>query len=246
MGGISAGQILLTLVLVVPLTLMLGSMAGFAVGSASSAPTSYRAQRLAQISADLRDIDGDYLLAAGDSHVAAWRARELCGLPLVNAGVNGATVRDIDALQAELALPRPPRAIILTVGTNDANRKRFRDPPEAVTRFSQAFRPLLRKLAHRADLVVVTGLPPLDAGNVPDFSAEAASGITASAEGACRRSASCRVVKSFRDEDRLTDGLHLAEYEHAYARIAATLCTALAGEPSPSPRRGQNADADAP
>lgn len=242
----SARHSLLALFLVLPLTLTLGSLAGFAIGRVSAPPTSYRDQRLAEISADLRRVDGDYLLASGDSHVARWQAREFCGLPVVNAGVNGATARDTDSMLAALALPRPPRAIILTVGTNDANRKRFRDPPEAVTRFSQSFRPLLRKLSHRADLIVVTGVPPLDARHVTGFSAEAATDIGASAEAACRASASCRVANSFRDEDALTDGLHLADYEHAYGRIAPTLCAALAGGRAPFPRPSQNADADAP
>lgn len=233
-GG-SARHILLVLVLALPLTLTIGSLAGLAIGRASAPPTSYRDQRLAEISADLRRVDGDYLLASGDSHIARWRAREFCGLPLVNAGVNGATAHDTDVLLAELALPRPPRAIILSVGTNDANRKRFRDPPEAVIRFTRSFRPLLRRLLQKADLVVLTGVPTLDAQHVPGFSAEAAAGIGASAEAGCRASASCRVANNFRDGDKLTDGLHLADYEQAYARIAPMLCATLAGGRAASP-----------
>ena len=156
------------------------------------------------------------------------------------------TAGDTDALLAALALPRRPRAIILTVGTNDANRKRFRDPPEAVIRFRQAFQPLLRRLAQKADLVVVTGVPPIAAGQADGFSAEAGAGIGAAAEASCRANASCRVASSFSDQDRLTDGLHLADYERAYRRITPTLCAALAGNGPLSSRPGQNADADAP
>lgn len=242
----STRHFLLALFVTLPLALTFGSLAGFAIGRVSAPPTSYRDQRLAEISADLRRVDGDYLLASGDSHVARWQAREFCGLPVVNAGVNGATARDTASMLAALALPRPPRAIILTVGTNDANRKRFRDPPEAVIRFSHSFRPLLRKLSHRADLVVVTGVPSLDARQVTGFSAEAAAGIGASAEASCRASASCRVANSFSDEDALTDGLHLANYERAYGRIAPTLCATLAGGRPHSHHPSQNADADAP
>lgn len=239
-------RLVLALFIIVPLALIFGSLAGFAIGRVSAPPLSYRDQRLAQISADLRRVDGDYLLAAGDSHVARWRARELCGLPLVNAGLHGATVSDTDDILAELALPRPPRAIILTVGTNDANRKRFRDPPEAVARFRQAFRSLLRRLSHKADLVVVTGLPPMDVRQAVGFSAEAAIGIGAAAEASCRKSASCRVASGFGQGDTLIDGLHLADYERTYGRIAPTLCAALAGERPASPRPGQNVGADAP
>lgn len=244
--GMSARQLLLALVLVPPLMLALGSLAGFAIGHISAPPTSYRDQRFAEISADLRRVHGDYLLATGDSHVVRWHRREFCGLPLVNAGVDGATARDTDAFLSELDLPRPPRAIILSVGTNDANRKRFRDPPEAVIRFTRAFRPLLRKLAQKADLVFVTGVPPLDARSPAGFSAEAAAGIRSSAEASCRASASCRFASSFRDDDSLTDGLHLAEYGHAYDRIAPVVCAALADRPASALAPRQNPDADAP
>jgi lysophospholipase L1-like esterase len=242
----SARRVLLTLFTMVPLALIFGSLAGFAIGRASAPLVSYRDQRLAQISADLRRVDGDYLLASGDSHVVRWHAREFCGLPVVNAGVDGATAGDTDALLAELPLPRPPRAIIQTVGTNDANRKRFRDPPEAVIRFRQAFQPLLRRLAQKTDLVVVTGVPRIDAGQVGGFSIEAGAGIGVEAQASCRRSASCRVAGSFSDADTLTDGLHLADYEHAYSRIAPTLCAALSSRPALSRHTSQNADADAP
>ena len=239
-------RLVLALVIIIPLALILGSLAGLAIGRASAPPTSYRAQRLAEISADLRRVDGDYLLAAGDSHVVRWHARAFCGLPVVNAGVDGATAADTDEMLAGLALPRPPRAIILTVGTNDANKKRFRDEPEAVIRFSQAFRPLLRRLSHKSGLVVVTGVPAMDDRQVVGFSAQAAVGIGAAAEASCRASASCRVAGSFSPDDVLTDGQHLADYERAFARIEPTLCAALAGKRPPSPAASQNADAGAP
>ena len=242
----SSHRLLVAIILVLPLALTLGSLAGFAIGRIAAPPASYRDQRLAEITAELGRIDGDYLLASGDSHVARWRARDVCGLPVVNAGVDGATAADTDALLAQISLPRPPRAIILTVGTNDANRKRFRDPPDAVTRFGQAFRPLLRRLSHTADLVVVTGVPAIDVTQVGGFSAEAAAAITASAEASCRASASCRVASSFSADDTLTDGLHLADYERAYDRIAPALCTALAGGRPPVPAVSQNANAGRP
>lgn len=222
--------VLALFVIVISLALILGSLTGLAIGRASAPPTSYRDQRLAEISADLRQVGGDYLLAAGDSHVARWHARQFCGLPIVNAGVDGATAAETDELLAALALPRPPRAIILTVGTNDANKKRFRDEPEAVIRFSQAFRPLLRRLSHKSSLVVVTGVPAMDGWQVAGFSAQAAAGIGTAAEASCRAKASCRFARGLGADDALTDGLHLADYERAYGRIAPALCAAIAGE----------------
>ena len=245
---ISSRRLLLAIVLIVPLALTFGSLAGFAIGRIGASPTSYYDQRLAEIAADLRQVDGDYLLASGDSHIVRWRARQFCGLPVVNAGVDGATADDTAGVLEKLPLPRPPRAIILTVGTNDANRKRFRDPPQAVTRFGQAFRPLLRRLSQKADLVIVTGVPPIDVRQVGGFSAEAAVAIGATAESSCHKTASCRVAHIFTEDDALTDGLHLAgaDYDRAYGLIAPTLCAAIATERRPSPATRQNADAGAP
>jgi lysophospholipase L1-like esterase len=242
----SAHRLLVATILVVPLALILGTLAGFAIGRIAAPPLSYRGHRLDEIAAELRRVEGDYLLAAGDSHVARWPAHVFCGLPLVNAGVEGATARDIDELLADLALPRPPRAIILTVGTNDANRKRFRDPPQAVIRFREAFRPLLRRLSRSPGLVVVTGLPAIDGRQAAGFSAEAAAAISASAEALCRASASCRVGGNFSADDALADGLHLADYDRAYARLAPALCRELAGQRAPLPEASQNAHAGGP
>lgn len=234
---------LLALLILIPLALILGCVAGAVIGRIA-ATSSDRDQRLAQISADLHSIRGDYLLALGDSHVARWHGRELCGLPLVNAGLHGATTADADDLLSRLSLSRPPRAIILTVGTNDANRKRFREPPEAVVRFRNAFRTLLTRMFQTSGLVVVTSLPPIDARQVGGFSPEVASDIAEMAQATCRKHAACRVGAGFGEGIPLSDGLHLADYERAYQSIAQPLCAALSQEPSPA--RRQNADAGAP
>jgi hypothetical protein len=224
----AAGRNTLLLLLAVPLALAAGTLAGFAIGRAGAPPDGYRERRLAEIATDLRELDGDYLLAAGDSHIARWRARRVCGLPVVNAGVNGDTAGDTARLLAELALPHPPRAVILTVGTNDANVKRFRDTADAIGRFGGAFRPLLRRLSRKTDLVLVTGVPPIDGARATGFSPAAASAIDTAAEAACRATVPCHVANPFRAGVALTDGIHLRDYEEAYRLIEPVLCAALA------------------
>lgn len=244
--GASARRWLLALLATVPLALVLGSVAGFTIGRFATSAPSYRDQRLAQVSGDLRRVDGDYLLALGDSHVARWHARELCGLPLINAGLHGATTADADAFLARLSLPHRPRAIILTVGTNDTNRKRFREPPEAVIRFRHAFRALLRHVIGRSELVLVATLPRIEASQDAVFSTQAAADITASAEAACRKEATCRVADRFGDAIPRMDGLHLADYERAYREIAPAICGAIAGHLTEDLPTGQNVGAGRP
>lgn len=239
--GASHCSRLAILLVMVPLALIGGSLAGLAIGRFSTSAPSYRDQRLIEIKAELRQTDGDYLLALGDSHIARWHAREFCGLPLINGGMHGATTRDTRDLVDELALPRPPLAIVLSVGTNDANRRRFREPPEAVARFRKAVRGLLRDLSGRAGLVVIATLPRLEERQAPAFSEEAALQIAASAETACREEGSCRLVAGFGDGIALADGLHLADYERAYRAAEPGICAAL-----PPTRRRQNLRAEAP
>ncbi|MDP3255293.1 MAG: SGNH/GDSL hydrolase family protein [Bosea sp. (in: a-proteobacteria)] len=244
--GASARRWLLALLAVVPLALAFGSLAGVAIGRIANAAPSYRDQRLAQVSADLRRVDGNYLLALGDSHVARWHARELCGLPLINAGLHGATTADADAFLARLTLPHPPRAIILAVGTNDANRKRFREPPEAVIRFQHAFRALLRRLVGKSELVIVATLPRIEPSQELVFSGQVAADIAASAEAACRTEASCRIEDRFGRGMPRMDGLHLADYERAYRDIAPAICGAIASDRADGPPPGQTVGAGRP
>jgi lysophospholipase L1-like esterase len=213
---------------VLPLALVLGSIAGYAFGKAGS----YRSERLRAVSAELRQIAGDYLLAAGDSHIERWPARALCGLPLVNAGVSGATATSYGDFLAELPLTRPPRAIILTIGTNDANEKRFRDGDEAARRFGQGFQPLLARLRRTAPLVMLTGVPRINPEDGEGFSPEAAERIDAIAQATCKATPGCLVTAAPGTDAAQVDGVHFKDYAAAYREVGPALCAALLREPT--------------
>ena len=90
----------------------------------------------------------------------------------------------------------------------------------------------INSMSRRPDLVLVTGVPPLDPARAAGFSPAAASGIGSAAEAACRASTLCRVANPFLDGVVLTDGVHLPDYETTYRRIEPVLCAALAGSQS--------------
>lgn len=223
MGEIVLSHPLALTVIVLPLALILGSIAGYAFGRAGT----YRTERLKTVSAELQQLSGDYLLAVGDSHIERWPARSLCGLPLVNAGVSGATAASYDAFLAELPLPRPPRAIIVTIGTNDANEKRFHDGEEAERRFDHGFRPLLARLLRAAPRVMLTGVPRIAPEDAESFSPEAAERIDAVARSACRASPGCRVTAAPGAGTAQVDGIHFKDYLAAYRGVGTALCTTL-------------------
>src|SRR5687767_12264802 len=112
-----------------------GASYGRVNGSAKSGGGSYHEARLQVIGAHLRQIPGDYLLVMRDSHAESLFAPTGCSLPVVNAGLAGATAESYSRFFASLSLPRPPRAIILTIGTNDAQSRRINDPDEAVAAY---------------------------------------------------------------------------------------------------------------
>ena len=63
-------------------------------------------------------IPGDYALIVGDSIVERARIDELCGLPVVTAGVSGSTLPELKPLLKKLAELREPRITVLAAGIN--------------------------------------------------------------------------------------------------------------------------------
>jgi lysophospholipase L1-like esterase len=213
----------------------LGGLAGLAFGHMTGAPASdsasYRDARVQTIGAHLRQFDGDYLLVAGDSHAEHWFVRSLCGLPVVNAGLSGATAQSYARFFAELPLPRPPRAIILTIGTNDAQKRRIGDPDEALARFQAAVESLLGLLGDRTRHIVVTAVPPLDPDRAKGFSPRLAARFSTVLKAACREPG-CGFVDPFASGVPLFDGVHLRDYAGVYAGFGRDLCPALSDPPS--------------
>lgn len=213
----------------------LGGVAGVAFGRISGVPASdrasYRDARAQTVGAHLRQFEGDYILTAGDSHIEHWYVGSLCGLPVVNAGLSGATAHSYAGFFSELPLSRPPRAIVLTIGTNDAQRRRIGDPDETIARFQAAAGVLLGLLGAHAPLVVATAVPPLDPGRAASFSPRMAARFSGILETVCRAHG-CRFVDPFQAGTPLVDGVHLKDYAGVYAGLGSDLCRALAEPPA--------------
>lgn len=202
--------------------------AGFATGRTGFATSAYRAERLDAITAALAGVEGNYVLAIGDSHILRWKVQELCGLPLINAGIDGATSEDIASLLEALDLPRPPRAVVVTIGTNDTYRKRAATAEMAVARFQAGFDEVLGALASRSHPILVNAPPPLDEQRDPRFWAEAIAPIGAAAAAACRGASRCRFQTPFGPATPLAaDGVHLRDYDAAYGSVEAAACAVI-------------------
>lgn len=213
----------------------LGGAAGLAVGHMTGTPesdrASYRDARVQTIGAHLRQFDGDYLLVAGDSHIEHWFVRSLCGLPVVNAGLSGATAQSYARFFAELPLSRPPRAILLTIGTNDAQKRRIGDPDEALTRYRASVGSLLELLRSRSPQIIATAVPPLDPARAKSFSPRLAARFSTVLETVCREQG-CSFVDPFAVGVPLFDGVHLTNYAGVYAGFERDLCPLLNNPPA--------------
>lgn len=215
--------------LVVP-ALLLAALAGAGFdrvsGSAKSGTSPYHEARSQIVGAHLRQLPGNYILLMGDSHAESWFTPMGCNLPVVNAGLAGATAQSYSRFFETLALPRPPRAIILTIGTNNAQSRRISDPDDAVAAYRRSVEALLKKAGEQTRNLIVTPVPPLDPKRANGFSHEAALRFSAVLEETCRKQG-CRFVDPFPQETDLFDGVHFVDYARAYDRIWDEVCPAL-------------------
>jgi lysophospholipase L1-like esterase len=211
--------------LAIPCALMAGLLMGRAAGAVDEPPR-YAALRAQIVAAHLRQVDGDYVLLAGDSHVELAAPERLCGLRVVNAGLSGATASAYAAFLAGLRIDHAPRAVIVTLGTNDANRKRSGEPDLAARRYAAGLDAVLARAQQIAPLVLVVGPPPVDAIGAGAVSPDALDGIRRAAASRCG-AGRCRYGEPYRGAEDFIDGVHLRDYAPAYRRIEARLCAEL-------------------
>ena len=72
-------------------------------------------------------IETDYALIIGDSIVERVWMNDLCGLPVVNAGVSGSTLMELEPLLKKIRSLRPARIVILAAGINSFRRRKNAD-----------------------------------------------------------------------------------------------------------------------
>jgi GDSL-like Lipase/Acylhydrolase family len=101
----------------------------------------------------------DPVIVLGDSLVeASTLPRSICGHPIVNGGLNGAsTASDLGGWLAPALDGKPPALIVVSVGTNDALASR--SPAEFTDRYGM----LLKQLSKSAPRVAVLEIPPVEA-----------------------------------------------------------------------------------
>lgn len=194
----------------------------------------YAQNRLVAIQAQLDEAPPGYVLVAGDSHAELQSGAErVCGAETVSAGVSGAGAAGYADLLGRMSFPTRPSAAVLTIGTNDLNRRR--DPTGAgAAAYETAVLALVARLRSLTDTVVVTAVPPIGSDAATRLDAAAVGDYSRRIQALCAR-AGCTYADPFADlragdtglarDGALRDGLHLARYRPVLRALAPSLCT---------------------
>jgi lysophospholipase L1-like esterase len=102
----------------------------------------------------------DAIVVLGDSIVeASTLPRSLCGHPIVNAGLGGAsTASHLDSMLAESLGGKRAALVVVSLGTNDAAI------PTSVAQYRSNYRALLTSLAALTPRNAIAAIPPPEAG----------------------------------------------------------------------------------
>lgn len=197
-------------------------------------PALYREARLNVVQQYLDEADPGFVLIAGDSNAELHSPSEgMCGRAVINVGASGATTKAYAGFLEELRFPVRPWAAVLTIGTNDLNRKK--DPTSARSEelFESELDALIVKLRSIADTVFVTAVPPISREAKHDIDALAVVEYSQQIKAACER-LGCRFIDPFvslRESGTgyglpgvNVNGKHLKRYKPVFSTIAANLC----------------------
>jgi lysophospholipase L1-like esterase len=155
--------------------LLIGALvAGFSFFRKKAITDSHRQVRQLILYYTLSRADNPIILLGDSITEASALPRELCGHPIVNAGLNGAsTASDLGTWLIEALAGRRAAAIVVSLGTNDALQAR------STQSFETSYAALLAQLAEVTGHLSVLAVPGIDVQGrlTADMQAEAMSRI---------------------------------------------------------------------
>jgi lysophospholipase L1-like esterase len=111
----------------------------------------------------LEQAGAESILVCGDSRVeAAFLPSNIAGLPVVNAGIGGATVSLIGDEVSRIVGAYKVRLLVLSAGVNDA--KKENRTICSVSDFRSNLEATVKKLVQNARRILLTSIPPVENG----------------------------------------------------------------------------------
>jgi lysophospholipase L1-like esterase len=212
--------------------LLMGALAaGFSYFRKEAVADSHRQARQLVLRYTLSRVDNPIILV-GDSIVeASTLPRALCGHPIVNAGLNGAsTASDLGTWLIEALDGKRAAAIVVSLGTNDALTARSRQ------QFETSYLALLGELSEVTDDLAVLAIPAIDVqGRVTaEMQAEAMKGVNdlnAALPTLASKGGATFIALPPMDKPHTIDGVHLnaagyAAWDEAILQGVSTTCSA--------------------
>jgi lysophospholipase L1-like esterase len=189
--------------------------------------------RLKTIQTQLDQVEGPYIMVLGDSHAERLYLPSLCGLPVVNAGVSGATVSDVLDLARKITPPRKAQAVLLSVGTNDIGAKRNPQSAEAESGFRTTLVALKQRLASWSGRRALIAIPPVASKEEALFPRAAATRYSAMLAQSCEPKG-CLYLDLFAGVAQIpepraafSDGVHLRNYARFVRDRETEICSGL-------------------
>lgn len=203
----------------------------FADRSAPRAFDGFQLVRLKTVQAQLDQVRGPYIVVMGDSHAERLFLPSLCGLPVVNAGMSGATLGEVLDLARRIAPAHKAEAVLLSVGTNDIWVKRIPETEAAESGFRAGLAALAQRLtASWSSRRALIAIPPVESKEEALFPRSAASRYSAMLAQSCEPE-HCSYVDLFAGARDLparlspfSDGVHLRDYARFVRDHEAELC----------------------
>jgi len=197
----------------------------------------FRQVRIKTIQAQLDQVEGPYIVIMGDSHAERLYLSSLCGLPVVNAGISGATISDVLDLSRAITPGHKAKALLLSVGTNDIWVKRTPETDHAEDVFQAGLTALKSRLTLWSDHRALVAIPPVASNQEKQFPRSAAERYSGMLARSCEPS-SCTYLDLFAEAQRpvgprsaFSDGVHLRDYARFVRARERELCLDLGLEP---------------
>lgn len=207
--------------------------AGLARDDTPRAFDGFRQVRLKTIQAQLEQVRGPYIVVLGDSHAERLYLQSLCGLPVVNAGLSGATLSDVLDLALKITPPRKAATVLLSVGTNDIWVKRAPETAEAESSFRSGLAALKQRLSAWSDRRALIAIPPVADKEEALFPPSAAARYSGMLAQSCE-AGHCAYFDLFGGAENgpvrrsaFSDGVHLRDYARFVQSRETEICRRL-------------------
>jgi lysophospholipase L1-like esterase len=194
----------------------------------------YAEQRLPLINAHLDEARKGFIFLAGDSHSEYFNASyRLCGREIVNGGISGAKAELYRDVAKQLQFGTRPDIVVLTIGTNNIQRKKDPLSSGPIAEFERNVSDTLASFRKVAKRVVVTALPPVSPSLKNNIEIQAVAAYSERLRNLCARQG-CEFMDPYSDTREadgstaqpgaMRDGLHMNSYRSAQARLGMLLC----------------------